>query len=130
MAPPKFHQGECVLVPPDGNNSNVRPGIYTITRVMPASFDGIRYRAKNEMETHERVLHEEQLRPVSDAAPLMTVDRLRETAASTSGGEQRHRKRQQYRRDRAVQTHPETGQGSGTRPDFAAADRYGAAPHR
>ena len=86
MASPKFHPGERVVVSPDSGNSNVRPGIYTITRVMPASPDGIQYRAKNEMETHERVLHEEQLRPA--------VDSLRETARSVSGVEETHLKRQ------------------------------------
>jgi len=70
MSPPKYHPGERVVVLPERGNSSVRPGIYTITRVMPASPDGIQYRAKNEMDTHERVLLEAQLRPASAVAPL------------------------------------------------------------
>ena len=122
MTPPKYHQGERVVVTADSGNSNVRPGIYTISRVMPASPDGIQYRAKNEMETHERVLHEEQLRPA--------VDSWREAARSTSGVEETHRKRQQHRRNRALQAHAETGHGSEKRPDWDTADEPRAAPHR
>jgi hypothetical protein len=63
MSPPKFHQGDRVVVIQNQNNPNVRPGVYTITRVMPASADGFQYRAKSAMDTHERVLPEAQLRP-------------------------------------------------------------------
>lgn len=72
MMRPRYRPGDRVLVLPDRDNSNVRPGAYTITRVMPASPDGIQYRVKNEMDTHERVLREEQLQPGSDVALAVT----------------------------------------------------------
>jgi hypothetical protein len=97
MSPPKYRQGERVVVLPERGNPSTRPGIYTITRVMPASPDGIQYRAKNEMDTHERVLQEAQLQRVSGVAPLTTAEGLRETARPTSGREQAHRKRQRHR---------------------------------
>ena len=130
MSSPKYHQGERVVVLPERGNPSTRPGIYTITRVLPASPDGIQYRAKNEMDTHERVLQEAQLRPVSSVAPTTTVEKLRETARPTSGREQAHRKRQQQRADRVFQTHAETGQVSGKDPDLDGADGHRSAPVR
>jgi hypothetical protein len=60
---PKFGPGDRVIVSKDPSIASLRPGIYTITRVMPASPEGVRYRAKNEMDSHERVLDEAQLQP-------------------------------------------------------------------
>ncbi|HKM63474.1 MAG TPA: hypothetical protein VJY39_13395 [Acidisphaera sp.] len=68
MAAPKFRQGDRVVLLQDDNNRNARTGVYTITRVMPASPEGIQYRAKNAMDTHERVLPEAQLRAASSLA--------------------------------------------------------------
>ena len=130
MSPPKYRQGERVVVLPERGNPSTRPGIYTITRVLPVSPDGIQYRAKNEMDTHERVLEEAQLRPASGVAPLTVAEGLRETARPTSGREQAHRKRQQHRSDRALQTHAETGQVSGKDPDLDGADGHRSAPVR
>ena len=62
MMAAKFRAGDKVMLLPDRSNPNVRPGIYTITRVMPPSPTGIEYRAKSEMDSHERVLNEAQLR--------------------------------------------------------------------
>jgi hypothetical protein len=67
---PKYRPGDRVIVPMDRSNVSMRPGIYTITRVMPASPEGIRYRAKNEMDTHERVLDEAQLQPAPAEASV------------------------------------------------------------
>jgi hypothetical protein len=129
MSPPKYRQGDRVVVLPERGNLSVRPGIYTITRVMPTSPDGIQYRAKNEMDTHERVLQEAQLQPVSGVAPLTTAEGRRETVRPTSGREQAHRKRQRRRGDHAFQTHAET-EGSGHDPDLGAADGQRSAPIR
>ena len=54
MAAPKFRQGDRVVLLQDDNNRSARSAVYTITRVMPASPEGIQYRAKNAMDTHER----------------------------------------------------------------------------
>jgi len=62
MAAHKFAVGDRVSVLPDSTNGNVRPGVYTIVRALPAGDQGCQYRAKNAMETHERVFHETQLR--------------------------------------------------------------------
>ena len=67
---PKYRAGDRVIVPRDRSNASVTPGIYTITGVMPASSEGVRYRAKNELETHERVFDEAQLQPVLIEAPV------------------------------------------------------------
>jgi len=62
MAQHKFAVGDRVKVLPDKLNSNLRPGIYTIVRAMPVTGQGCQYRAKNVMDSHERVLEEAQIR--------------------------------------------------------------------
>ncbi len=57
----KFAIGDRVKVMPDRLNSNLRPGIYTIVRALPPTNLGRQYRAKNAMDSHERVLDEAQL---------------------------------------------------------------------
>ena len=47
---------------PDRLNANVRPGIYTIVKALPPAGLGCQYRAKNALDSHERVLDEAQLR--------------------------------------------------------------------
>jgi hypothetical protein len=59
----KFGAGDRVLALPDAANANVRPGIYTIIKVLPVAGFGCQYRAKNATDTHERVLDEVLLRP-------------------------------------------------------------------
>jgi hypothetical protein len=63
---PKYCQGDRVVVLRDRSK---HPEVYTVTRVMPVEPDGIRYRVKNELDPHERVLHEAELRPVLAEAP-------------------------------------------------------------
>lgn len=63
----KFASGDRVSVLPDKTNSNLRPGIYTITRVLPVVGQECQYRARNALDTHERVLDETQL----EAAPSL-----------------------------------------------------------
>ena len=46
----------------NSSNANVRPGIYTIVRRMPAYSQGCQYRAKSALDSHERVVDEAQLR--------------------------------------------------------------------
>ena len=60
MAGHRFAAGDRVKVLPD-RNSDLRPGIYTITRILPVTSQGCEYRAKNVMDSHERVLNEAQL---------------------------------------------------------------------
>jgi hypothetical protein len=64
MTKHKFAVGDRVELQPDRLNANVRPGVYTIVRAMPATDAGLQYRAKNVMDSHERVLDEAQLRAV------------------------------------------------------------------
>lgn len=64
MSEPKFAVGDRVQVLPDRANTNVRPGVYTIVRALPPTNQGRQYRAKNAMDSHERVLDEAQLRAV------------------------------------------------------------------
>jgi hypothetical protein len=58
----KFAIGERVVARPDAQNGNVRPGVYTIVKVMPVAGQGYQYRAKNVTDSHERVLDEVLLR--------------------------------------------------------------------
>jgi hypothetical protein len=46
----------------NSSNANVRSGVYTIVRRMPASSQGCQYRAKSALDSHERVVDEVQLR--------------------------------------------------------------------
>ena len=62
MTPHKFAVGDRVQVLPDRLNTNVRPGIYTIVRALPATSQGCQYRAKNALDSHERVFDEAQIR--------------------------------------------------------------------
>ena len=59
----KFAAGDRVQLVPDRLNQNVRPGVYTIVRIMPVTSQGCLYRAKSALDAHERVLEESQLRP-------------------------------------------------------------------
>ena len=58
----KFAIGDRVALLPDRLNANVRPGVYTIIRAMPETSQGLQYRAKNALDSHERVFDEVQLR--------------------------------------------------------------------
>lgn len=62
MTKHKFAKGDRVAARADSSNTNVRPGIYTIVKVLPITGHGCQYRAKNVMDTHERVLDEILLR--------------------------------------------------------------------
>ena len=62
MADYKFAVGDKVALMANSSNINVRPGIYTIVRRMPASGQGVQYRAKSALDNHERVVDEAQLR--------------------------------------------------------------------
>jgi hypothetical protein len=64
MPQPKFAIGDKVSILPDRNNSNIRPGVYIITRVLPITGESCQYRAKNAMDSHERVLDEALLHAV------------------------------------------------------------------
>jgi hypothetical protein len=62
LAEYKFAVGDRVALMANSSNINVRPGIYTIVRRMPASSQGCQYRAKSALDNHERVVDEAQLR--------------------------------------------------------------------
>lgn len=58
----KFAVGDLVALLSHHSVANVRPGIYRITRAMPATDQGRQYRVKHTLDKHERVLDEAQLR--------------------------------------------------------------------
>lgn len=58
----KFAIGDRVVAMPDAQNGNLRPGIYTIVKILPVAGRGHQYRAKNVTDPHERVLDEALLR--------------------------------------------------------------------
>jgi hypothetical protein len=58
----KFAAGDKVALVTNSANANVRGGIYTIIRRLPASSQGCQYRAKSALDSHERVVDEAQLR--------------------------------------------------------------------
>jgi hypothetical protein len=60
----RFRLGDRVQVAPGHANVNVRPGIYTITRLLPVERSWCQYRGRNSLDTFERVLDEPQLTPV------------------------------------------------------------------
>ena len=68
MTAPKYQAGRPRRPAARQQQSQRAIRVYTITRVMPASPEGIEYRAKNAMDTHERVVPEAQLRPASSLA--------------------------------------------------------------
>jgi hypothetical protein len=59
----KFATGDRVVARADKSNINMRPGVYTITKILPVAGQGCQYRARNAMDTHDRVLDEALLRP-------------------------------------------------------------------
>ena len=61
----KFAAGDHVIAIPNTQNENIRPGAYTIVKVLPVAGRGCQYRAKSTLDTHERVLDESMLRPAN-----------------------------------------------------------------
>ena len=57
----KFAAGERVTFIPGRFDRNVRPGIYTIVRLLPVTSQGCQYRVRNLVDAHERVIDEVQL---------------------------------------------------------------------
>ncbi|MBS0642410.1 MAG: hypothetical protein JSS43_21320 [Proteobacteria bacterium] len=62
----KFAPGDRVIAVADRSNDNQRSGVYTIIRALPLAGRGYQYRAKSALDTHERVLDEDLLRPAND----------------------------------------------------------------
>ena len=60
----RFRLGDRVEVAAGHLNANLRPGIYTITRLLPVEGRWCQYRGRNSLDTFERVLDEPQLIPV------------------------------------------------------------------
>lgn len=66
----KFTIGETVQFSRGPGDTNVPPGPFTVTRVMPLSPEGQLYRVHGTVDGRERVLPESQLSlPVSSAKP-------------------------------------------------------------
>lgn len=65
----RFRLGDRVQVAPGPSNGAVRPGIYTITRLLPVNGSLCQYRGRNSLDTFERVLDEPQLTQVAADAP-------------------------------------------------------------
>jgi hypothetical protein len=61
MTMPKFSLGDRVRPISSSLNMNVRQGVYEIVRVMPVTSQGCQYRAKNALDSHERVFEEVQI---------------------------------------------------------------------
>ena len=59
----KYAVGDRVMVLPNSGKENIRPGGYTILKVLPVAGYGCQYRAEHAVDTHERVLDEGLLRP-------------------------------------------------------------------
>ena len=57
----KFAVGDRVVMAADRSNENIRPGVYTIVKALPVAGRGCQYRARNALDTHERVLDEDLL---------------------------------------------------------------------
>jgi hypothetical protein len=64
MVKPKYAVGDRVIAIADTRNDNIRPGVYTIARVLPVAGRVRQYRARNAADSHERVLDEDMLRRV------------------------------------------------------------------
>lgn len=62
----RFSAGDQVVVS-DPSNGNVRPGLYTVVRPLPISSDRCQYRAKSALDSFERIIDEDLLRPSKDA---------------------------------------------------------------
>jgi len=58
----KYAAGDRVIAVASRWNENIRPGVYTIVRALPVAGRGCQYRARNALDTHERVLDEDMLR--------------------------------------------------------------------
>lgn len=58
----KYAVGDQVIVSSLTSNENIRPGVYTIVRLLPLARGHYQYRAKNELDRHERVFDENILR--------------------------------------------------------------------
>jgi hypothetical protein len=67
----KYVAGDRVIAVADTLNQNIRPGVYTIVRVLPVAGQGCQYRARNALDTHERVLDEDLLRRAVDPARVI-----------------------------------------------------------
>ena len=66
MSLPKYAAGDHVaFVATRSLDGNVRRGLYTVVRPLPVAGQGRRYRVKSDLDAHERVVDEAQLRPVS-----------------------------------------------------------------
>lgn len=63
----RFSAGDRVIVA-DPLNGNVRSGVYTIVRALPISGAQCQYRVKSALDSFERILDEELLRPAAAEA--------------------------------------------------------------
>jgi hypothetical protein len=62
---PRFTTGDRVTFIPGRTkkDGNVRRGVYTVVRALPIAAQGRQYRIKSDLDEHERVVDEAQLRP-------------------------------------------------------------------
>ena len=62
MPAPKFSVGDRVVLGVAGQDRTRSPGVYVITRVLPLErARGYQYRAKNQVDPHERAFDEAEL---------------------------------------------------------------------
>jgi hypothetical protein len=62
MVKHKYAADDRVIAVASTLNQNIRPGVYKIVKVLPVTGRVCQYRAKNALDTHERVLDEDMIR--------------------------------------------------------------------
>ena len=66
MSPHKYVVGDrVVFLPVSSLDGNVRRGFYTVVRLLPVAGQGLQYQVKSDLDVHERVVDESQLRPAT-----------------------------------------------------------------
>lgn len=61
----KYAACDRVIAVAGTSNENIRPRVFTIVKTLPSDGRGWRYRARNALDTHERVLDEDLLQSAS-----------------------------------------------------------------
>ena len=67
MTTHKFAVGEAVSFSPDRSQDYTGGDLFVIVRPLPEAKDTPQYRIKNQIDGHERVVRQDQLRPAISA---------------------------------------------------------------
>ena len=68
MTTHKFEVGEAVRFSPDRGQDNTGGELFEIVRLLPEQGKALQYRIKSQIDSHERVVREDQLRGSVNAA--------------------------------------------------------------